>query len=292
MKLFKPVCLGIPKSERSQRMLKVASVCALLTLIIVFPACKGGSTAPEPPSVTVTSITVTSLSTMLKVGQTETFTATANMSNGTTQAATGTWSSNNSGVATVNAAGLVNIMGSGNATITMSYSGKTGSKNIRGLPDYQGTYISGTYTIASCSCSGDFTGACDELPNGTVMPIEMNLMQTTDMVSGTIFLGSLTATMSGQIAADGELVMTGQITGTDPFIITVVLDLNSIAPGQLTGGLSQNWTAPGYSGSMLLAGILSPLARSLSIANEAGLAVRPLIKNPTLEDLKRALRTR
>ena len=142
------------------------SIVLCFSLPFLMPACSGGSTTPAPPAVTVTSITVTSASTMLKVGQTETFTATANMSNGTQQAATGTWSSDNTGIATVNSSGLVTIVGAGNANIIMTQSGKSGQKGIRGVPDYQGTWGPGTYRVDSCQNTGDWLsgGFCTQMP--------------------------------------------------------------------------------------------------------------------------------
>ena len=253
------------------------------------PACKG-STTPPPPAVTVSSITVTSASTMLKVGQTETFTATCNMSNGTQQAATGTWSSSAGTVAQVNASGLVTIVGAGNANIVMTQSGKTGSKGIRGVPDYQGTWGPGTYRIDSCSNTGDWAtaGFCGAIPVGTILQVTLIMTQTSDTVNCTFFLGTLSSTASGQIATNGQLTLTGRYTsGTTS--IDVVVVLQQTIPLQLTGTLGQLWTDTGMSGDGQFGCTIVALSRTSPVPNEAAVPRMAPPKGATYRDLLNAL---
>jgi len=271
-------------------MSKIISIGVVLSLLVFMPACKG-STTPAPPAVTVTSITVTSASTMLKVGQTETFTATCNMSNGTQQAATGTWSSDAGGVAQVNASGLVTIMGAGNANIVMTQSGKTGSKGIRGVPDYQGTWGPGSYSVTTCTNTGDFIGVCDAMPPGTVLQMTLILTQTQDLVSGTAYLGTLSAAATGQIATNGQVTLTARINDGSGILIDLTYTLQSTVPAQITGTFFELWTGTGagLSGNAQLSCTIISLSRTSPSPNEAAVMGSPLPKNATLQDIIRAI---
>ena len=272
-------------------MKKLVTIGAIIPLLFLMPACSKSSTTPDPPpAVTVTSITVTSASTMLKVGQTETFTATANMSNGTQQAATGTWSSDNTGIATVNSSGLVTIVGAGNANIIMTQSGKSGQKGIRGLPDYQGTWGPGSYRIDSCSHTGDWaTGDfCGYLPAGTILETTLIMTQTSDMVNCTFFMGTLSSTASGQIATNGQVTLTGTVTGGTTSIVAVYV-LQQATPGQLTGTLGQLWTDTTMSGNGQYGCSIVSLPRTSPVPNEAAVMRMSLPRGATFRDLLNAL---
>jgi len=241
----------------------------------------------------VQSITVTSANSMVYVGVTEQFTATANMSDGTIKAiTTGTWSSTNQTVATVNTAGLASIVGSGTTNITMTYSGKSGSKSIRGLPNYQGTWT-GNYRVDSCTSTGDWAtfDFCSYLPNGTIAETNLILTQTQDSVSGTFFLGTLSSTGTGPVATDGQLTFLGKITeGTTS--IDAVFILQSTTPGIITGSLNQLWTDTTMSGNAQLYTTIISLTRTSPVPNEAAFTRASLPQNPTIQDLLKALRIR
>jgi hypothetical protein len=159
-------------------------------------------------------------------------------------------------------------------------------------PGYEGTYAGGTYSVQTCTCSGDFTGTCDSFPPGTVLSMEANLIQIQDIATGTIYLGNLPgASITGQIASDGELVLTGQSI-YNPFTINIATAFYSTTPGYITGGLAQQWTGTGYSGNVIMACTITTLHQASPEPNKAAFAPRPLMKNPTLQDLIRALRIR
>jgi hypothetical protein len=271
-------------------MYKSISAAVLVAFLLVLPACKG-STTPEPPAVTVSSITVNSVNTMLKVGQTETFTATANMSNGTQQAARGAWSSSNTGVATVSSAGLVTIVGAGEANIIMTQSGKSGQKGIRGLPDYQGTWGPGTYSVTACTNTGDFIGLCDAMPPGTVLQLSFILTQTQDLVSGTAYLGTLSAAATGQIATNGQVTLTARVDDGSGIVIDLTYTLQSTVPAQITGTFFELWTGTGggYLGNAQVSCTIISLGRTSPSPNEAAVMRSPLPKNATLQDIIRAI---
>jgi uncharacterized protein YjdB len=100
----------------------------VLLLLILASACgRNSTTSPTPTSVT---ITLTSPNTIVLVGATEQMTATS--SDGRTL--TGTWSTDDTAVATVSNTGLVTATGAGQATIIFtSSSGRVGAKLLHVL---------------------------------------------------------------------------------------------------------------------------------------------------------------
>lgn len=81
---------------------------------------------------TVSSIAITPANPNVSAGATEQMTATATYNDGSTAnvTSTATWKSGNLAVATVNTAGLVTAVAAGNATITASLNGVTGSTTV------------------------------------------------------------------------------------------------------------------------------------------------------------------
>ena len=103
-----------------------ASVLAL-TLAVFAAACNNDSSTSAS---TVSSVVVAGA--IPTVGTTSQFSATANLSSGTSQDVTSvsTWSSSNTSAAIVSATGLVTAVGSGSSVITATYSNVVGSDNI------------------------------------------------------------------------------------------------------------------------------------------------------------------
>ena len=99
-------------------MKKYLLLSGLFVLFCLMLSCKNTPTTPDPPAApTITAVTVTSTNSTIWIGQTEQMTATVTMSDGTTKAATGTWGSDNTNVATVDQSGLVTGIATGEATI-------------------------------------------------------------------------------------------------------------------------------------------------------------------------------
>jgi len=260
-----------------------------LSLFLSIPCCKKKlPTQPDVPLVTTQSITVISSSDLLYIGTEEIFTATATMSDGSTKAVVGgVWSGDNPSVATVEAStGQITIVGSGMVNISVSYGGKLGSKAIRGLPDYQGTWT-GSYIIDSCNATGDLelAGFCDIFIIGTVMPIDLVLTQDQDRVTGRFYLGDLSADTTGPVATNGQLPLTGLVS-SDPFTIDILLGLQSTTPGQITGTLDMLWLTTEFSGSGLLSCSILSLNRTSTMT-----MAQPTrrVMTPTLQDVLRAL---
>ena len=160
---------------------------------------KSGSAALTVTAATVTSIAVTPSTANLQVGSTQQFTATATYSNGTTGnvTSTATWSSSANSVATVNASGLATAVGAGQATITATYQGKSGSAALTAtaLPV---TSIAVTPTSANLVVGGtqQFT-ATATYSNGTTGNVTSSATWTSGNTS------EVTVTSSGLAIAVG-----------------------------------------------------------------------------------------
>jgi hypothetical protein len=120
--------------------------CLVLGVLLAFSACgsKGNPVTPPPPpptpppappTVTLSSVSVSG-GNAVTVGQTVQFTATANMSNGTTQnvSTTASWQSSNASIATVSNTGLATGVAQGNADIRATFQGMTGSLGLQVNP--------------------------------------------------------------------------------------------------------------------------------------------------------------
>ena len=93
---------------------------------------KSGSAKLTATVATVMSVAVTPSSASVPVGGTQQFTATATYSDGSTGnvSSTAAWVSSNTSVATINASGLATAVANGQATMTATYKGKSGSATL------------------------------------------------------------------------------------------------------------------------------------------------------------------
>ena len=249
-------------------MRKSQIVAATFSVIGVLASACGGGDSPSAPAATPQSVTITSSSDRLFIGASETFSATATMSDGSTRSVTGTWGTDAPGVATVDAStGRVTGVGSGMVTVFVDYQGRRGTKLIRGLPNYQGTW-SGSYAVRSCSQSGqaslvDLCGAT--LSVNRVLPTNLNLTQDGDRVQGRFFLGTLGADASGPVQGDGRLLLTGVVNG-DSLTIDTSWSLDSSSAGRITGGFSLLVRVAGLNGDARVAADIRDLNRTSNLA--------------------------
>lgn len=148
--------------DQNGNVVAVANGTATITATI------GGVAATSTLTVTngqisATGVTVSPVSVSSTVGQTVQLSASITPTNAT--GVTYTWSSSNTSVATVNQAGLVTLVGSGTAVITVTTnSGLYAASTITAAA---ATSTTTTYTVNSSSCIG--CGKClSACPNGAI----------------------------------------------------------------------------------------------------------------------------
>lgn len=97
-----------------------------LALVVALAGCHKKS--PAAPAA-VTGLAITGNAALVNKNQTSQLTATATLSDGTTEnvTASATWSSDNAALVSVNAAGLATALGNGSTTIRASYQGQAAS---------------------------------------------------------------------------------------------------------------------------------------------------------------------
>ena len=141
-------------------------------LLFAAMACSGGNSTPStpasptPPSSPTSAPSVSSVTisgTAPIVGATVPFSATAHLSNGTSQTITNeaTWSSSNTVVATVTNGGLVTGVGLGVADISATYQGVAGTAQV--------PVVRATYTVSGLVMDSTSNAV---LPNVTVQVVD------------------------------------------------------------------------------------------------------------------------
>jgi hypothetical protein len=159
---------------------------ATVALAAAVAACGSkSSSSPTPPSATVSSVAVTGSPPL--IGLTEQFTATATLSNGTTQNVTSqaTWQSSNTAIATVTNAGVVTGVAAGDVDITATYQAVAGRMRV-------------TVTAATFSISGNVTDAT----SGGILP-NINMQITSGPSTG----------LATKTDASGAYTLTGVLAG-------------------------------------------------------------------------------
>lgn len=247
--------------------------------------CGENSDGPGPgPSPVPTSVTLTPPTDLIKIGATERFSAQMSMSDGTTRPALSpVWGSDAVPVALIDAGGTVTGASAGLATIYADAEGMRGTRLLRVVPDYQGSWA-GPYLIQNCTDTGAFRGLCEEIEVGEMASISLRLTQTRDTVSGTVALGGLLGDATGTIQTGGQL----QVSSSVPFeaegikgTIRVTDWNSSLRSAEITGTFRQVLTAQGYSGDVTLSCVLSGVTRTSS-------TIAPSASTPQ-SDLVRAL---
>ncbi len=261
-------------THRVSRLLAVTPV-ALIALVTA--ACGGsssGSGSPTSPSPTASSIQI-QLADPILVGRSEQATATASFTNGTSQAITTGFQSDTPSVATVDASGNVTGVANGRANIYVVHAGQQGTKNIRVVPNCIGDW-SGSYVVRTSTCTGAFSaaGVCagggSFAPN-RVLPTNLSLSQTRDVVTGRAFLGTIPSdTFTTNIGADGSIGFSAVARSGDNTLLQTWM-LNSTRAGNMTGGFGLIWTIAGVSGELRATMDIRDLNRSSSAGVPAGM---------------------
>jgi hypothetical protein len=189
-------------------------VVALLTTLVACGGKGGGSpTAPSTPTPTITALSITPATDLIKIKASEAFTATATFSDGSSRSVQATWGSDTPGVATIDSSGRATGVTSGQATIFADYSGvPRATRLLRVMPDYHGRWR-GDWSVTGCAEEGDWRGVCREFTTGSLWVLNLTVNQTRDTVTGTTDFGDdLPGPVTGTIRMGGHLEVNGTYT--------------------------------------------------------------------------------
>ncbi|HUL72505.1 MAG TPA: Ig-like domain-containing protein [Vicinamibacterales bacterium] len=248
---------------------------ALICLAVVFVGCEKNpspTTPSAPTEGTATSLTISGAD-WLRTGQSQAYTATVNLSDGTTrQVSSAVWTSDNPSVLGITSAGVAQGLTQGSATITATALSVSGTHAVRVWQDYQGTW-SGSYRASVCQLRGGFPGGplCDTtFSPGSLLPISIALTQNAESASGSLALGGFVNALSGSIVDSGRFVGAasgGIFSNAGLTIRTTVstLDVMSTAT-DLNGALIFTITYDGTPGDLYVEADLSGVTRTASAA--------------------------
>ena len=225
---------------------------------VLLAGCGGGSGGPRPPTgpsgPTPVGLSIAPDADMLRIKATETFTATAALSDGSSRVVEATWASDNTGVATVSA-GRATGIASGEVTFSAEYQGQRATRRVRVLPDYHGQW-SGALNQTACRDEGDWRGVCAELANGTLYFVSMALTQSRDAITGIVDLGEAPAPVQGHIASSGHLRLEGSYTETQDGVTLdlALVDWETVTTdnSQMAGRCAMVFRLTGLQGSVRL----------------------------------------
>jgi hypothetical protein len=226
-------------------MKRVLIVCAIVAALSA-GAC--GKSTPAAPSPAVSSLAIAPATDYVKLKGTEKFAVTATYSTGATEPVAATWSSDNQAVATVDASGTVTGVGPGQATITAAYQGKTAARGLRVIPDYAGNWTgSWAVTPGGCTVFGDFRADWCGGVQGT-FPATLSLQQIKDAVSGTWTLQDGNGNVTGSVAGNGTLTLSGSSLQSGVTIEISAWQSATADNRTMTGTFTFTWRVSGRNG--------------------------------------------
>jgi hypothetical protein len=246
---------------------------AWVLLWVPLAACGGGGGGGSTPTPTVTSITITGPEGPYLVSASYTFSASVTLSNGQTQAASGTWGSDAPAVGTMSN-GVFSGVGSGEVTIWIDVTlGGRATKRLRVHPSYNGTWI-GSYRITSCTDSGQMRSAVefckDIFTAGRLAPLGLFMSQNGLSVATTVFLGDLELSSPPAVVSDdGRLQVTARLTEAEATVDATLL-LHQPQTTSIGGTITQDWRPTNLTGTAHVTGDLVDVAKS------AGAALAPM----------------
>jgi hypothetical protein len=232
----------------------------VLVLGLLAVACEKDT--PSAPTPAPTAVAV-SLPSTLWIGESKQATASAAMSNSSSQAVTSGWRSDNAAVASVTDGGTVTGVSYGSATISVAYSGLQDQQRIQVLPDYPGNWT-GTYRITSCAPfpSPFYEYFCNGFAPGTTGNVSFVMTLAGEAVSGQFRAADMQfSSFVVPVQGDGGIVASG--TGINhPYQFEARWLMNSVSRAQITG--TTRWVRSGSAGLVggaVIEGVIVSLAK-------------------------------
>ena len=233
---------------------------------------------------TVTSISVTPATASIAVGATQQFTATATYNDGTTAnvSTTATWTSSATSIVTISTSGVATAVAAGQATITATYQGKSGSAGFAAVATKPTvTSVAVTPSSASLQVGGtqQFT-ATATYSDGTTA----NVSTTATWTSSATSIATVSATGLATAIAAGQATVTATYQGKSgsATLTSTAVPVTSIAvtptSANLVVGGTQQFTATatyanGTTGNVTSSSTWSSGNTSVVTVNSKGFAI-------------------
>jgi hypothetical protein len=229
----------------------------LVVVAVIGASACSDSTTPTTPDPTTPTQAVTPATTVLQVGQTQTYALTLNASTNTI-----TWTSSNPGALAIDAAtGSATGLANGVSTISgTSSDGTSATLTVQVVPVYQGSWV-GTVTVLACTDLAGFSAAnyCAQA-RGVTQRWTLTLTQSGLSVGGTMTKSEganvLNGTVTGAIGGSGDIIaMTGTLGGfaNGANLVLTPISWNALAAGNtITGTWAANVTSPQILGAATL----------------------------------------
>jgi hypothetical protein len=190
------------------RSLHLGSAVAVLSFVL---GCGHNSpVAPGPAAPTAAGLAIAGADAVLS-GVPAEYSATLTLSNGTSRAATPTWSSSDPAVATVDGSGRLQGRAHGSVTLTASSDGQTASRIVRVVNNYNGTW-QGRFLVDGCDAPPGFCASMDV--DIFAFPIYLAVSQSgadQSDVRATLILSNFNrrSELTGRVTPDGRLNLSG-----------------------------------------------------------------------------------
>jgi hypothetical protein len=241
--------------------MKPFSTGVLLLLLGGLAGCGEDTPDPNGPDGVpiLVSLSLSAGSDMIMINASESYTATAGYSDGSTKVVQATWTTDAPAVADVDATGRVTGKGPGTALLTAQFETKQASRPLRVVPNYQGRW-EGDWRVTSCSSSEDWLDVCEEFRVGELFWISLVIEQNRDTVKGTTDFGDdLPGPVTGFIDMSGMLSVSGTYTilvDAGFLVELTVTDWETISLDNetMTGHMCVIGRAPGMEGSFEIDG--------------------------------------
>jgi hypothetical protein len=237
---------------------------ALVVITVFATACNGKNNPAAPTAPAATSLSISGVD-AIRTGLFADFTATATLSDGTMRAVTPTWTSSNTGVASVDSAGRLVGVAHGSTNLTASYEGRSVSKIVQVVNNYEGTWA-GTYVVTACNDSGIYRDGVYGPPYtdvawcqafnrvGSVHAISLTLSQSGSNES--VIRGN-DGVLTGVVTADGRLNLSGtsNLLDDEGEIVLATLhigawDTTLTPPGVMAGSWAEDLVSVGPVGNV------------------------------------------
>jgi hypothetical protein len=182
----------------------VATVLAGLAFLAA--GCDSNGSTPTSPS--GGSLQITTTQPILRAGDTTTLVASGSNALPATPAS---WSSTDTSVLTVSAAGVATAIRAGRVTVTATSGTSSGTLAMRVVPDYQGTWSGGLARV-QLTCSASSASPLCVPGAATSGTLTLRITQTGDQLTGTLVDSAeptLTVPLTGQIQTDDQLALAG-----------------------------------------------------------------------------------